>query len=87
MILLVLKCVVFEIATKLRKCVLITAVCQNPEISNGKAVCGGINMSPLKMSPSRVTLAIGWLVPRTSFAQRTNLGVRRAQVLKVSNSQ
>lgn len=36
MILLVLKCVVFEIATKLRKCVLITAVCQNPEISNGK---------------------------------------------------
>lgn len=36
MILLVLKCVVFEIVTRLRKCVLITAVCQKPEISNGK---------------------------------------------------
>ena len=31
MILLVLKCVVFEIVTRLRKCVLITAVCQKPE--------------------------------------------------------
>lgn len=36
MILLVLKCVVFEILTMLRKCVLITALCQKPEISNGK---------------------------------------------------
>ena len=36
MLLLVLKCVVSEIFTMLRKCVLITALCQKPEISNGK---------------------------------------------------
>lgn len=36
MILFVLKCLVSEIFTMLRKCVLITALCPKPEISNGK---------------------------------------------------
>ncbi|KAJ8790149.1 hypothetical protein J1605_004616 [Eschrichtius robustus] len=38
-----------------------------------KAICG--EGSVLKLSPSSVTLAIRWLVPRISLAQRKNLGV------------
>lgn len=49
---------------------------QNQKYQMESCLWRRINMSALKLSLPGVTLAIGWLVPRTSFAQRTNLGVR-----------